>query len=478
MTQTYGKHVAASLLKDSHSAISVLCKFLSTADLTFLLLVELFVVKCLRKMEVFLKSFGCSSNAADGEVLAGCLASAGHHLAASAELADLIIVNTCAVKGPTENRMIESLKRVSPGKKLIVAGCLPLINLERLLREVRFDGVIGAAAGDGIVDVANRVLSGEKVFALRGSETAIPSLRLPRIRSSRVISIIPVSYGCLGSCAYCCVIFARGRLRSYSSEKIVNRAKNDLAHGTREIWITSQDAACYGKDKGTDLARLLSKLCEIDGEFKIRVGMMTPNAAMSILDDLIEAFSDERVFKFLHLPVQSGDDDVLRRMRRFYSVRDFGKIVREFRKSFPEMTLSTDVICGFPGESQKAFANTLRLIEEVKPDVVNVSKFFARPRTAAAEMQKNFLTDAEIAERSRAAADLAKKVSLESNRRLIGWTGEVLFDEVGKIAGSWIGRNLSYKPIAVKSEKKLLGKSLRVKVNEAFPTFLTGEITD
>jgi MiaB-like tRNA modifying enzyme len=429
-------------------------------------------------MEVFVKSFGCSSNAADGEVLAGCLASAGYQLAASAEVADLIIVNTCAVKGPTENRMIEFLKRVPPEKKLVVAGCLPLINFERLLRETRFNGVIGPSAGDRIVDVADRVASGLNVLALQDSEAAIPSLRLPRVKSSRVISIIPISYGCLGSCAYCCVVFARGMLRSHCVEEIVKRAKNDLAHGTREIWMTSQDTASYGKDKGTNLAKLLSKLCEKGGEFKIRVGMMTPNAALSILDDLVEAFSDERIFKFLHLPVQSGDDDVLNRMRRFYSVRDFEKIVRTFRKSFPEMTLSTDIICGFPGESRKAFAKTLRLIEEVKPDVVNVSKFFARPRTAAAEMRKDFLADAEIAERSRAATALAKRVSLERNQRLIGWSGEVLFDEVGKVAGSWIGRNLAYKPIAVKSEKKLLGESLLVKVNEAFSTFLTGEITE
>jgi MiaB-like tRNA modifying enzyme len=374
--------------------------------------------------------------------------------------------------------MIEFLKRVPGGKKVVVAGCLPLVNPERLLREARVDGVIGPAAGDRIVEVANRVAGGQIVFALEGSELAVPSLRLPRVRSSRVTSIIPVSYGCLGSCAYCCVVFARGTLRSYSVEQIVERAKTDLTHGARELWITSQDTACYGKDKGTNLANLLSGLCDIGGEFKIRVGMMTPNAALSILDDLLDAFSDDRIFKFLHLPVQSGDDDVLKRMRRLYSVLDFRKIVGRFRKSFPEMTLSTDVICGFPGESREAFAKTLGLIEEVKPDVVNVSKFFARPRTVAAQMKKDFVANAEIVERSRAATALAKRVATERNQRLFGWTGEVLFDEVGKVAGSWVGRSPTYKPIVVKSEKKLLGKSLRVRATEAFPTFLIGEIIE
>jgi len=429
-------------------------------------------------MQVFVKSFGCSSNFADGEVLAGCLAAAGYQLATSVQSADLVILNTCAVKGPTENRMIDFLKRIPAEKKVAVTGCLPMINPQRLLREARLDGVIGPAAGDRIVEVANRVASGERVFAIQDSETAIPSLRLPRIRSNRVTSIIPVSYGCLGSCAYCCVVFARGTLRSYDAKEIITRAKSDLGHGAKEFWLTSQDTACYGRDKGTNLAKLLSELCEIRSKFRIRVGMMTPNAALSILDDLIDAFSDQRIFKFLHLPVQSGDDDVLKRMRRFYSVSDFKKIVTAFRSSFPEMTLSTDVICGFPGESREAFAKTLRLIEEVKPDVVNVSKFFPRPRTAAAEMQKDFLVDAEIAERSRAAAALAKRVSLEKNQRLIGWTGEALIDEAGKVTGSCIGRNPAYKPIAVKCGKKVLGESLRVKVTSAFPTFLTGEIIE
>jgi threonylcarbamoyladenosine tRNA methylthiotransferase CDKAL1 len=427
-------------------------------------------------MRVFIRSFGCSSNLADGEVLAGCLANAGHSLVGSMSAADAIVWNTCAVKGPTENRMVEALKRVPPSKKLIVAGCLPLINFERLIREVRFDGVVGPAAGDSIVDVVKCVAEGQKVVALQGSEASMPSLELPRARLSQVISIIPISYGCLGSCAYCCVVFARGALRSHSVDEIVKRAKNDVESGVRELWLTSQDTACYGKDRGTSLPELLRALCEIGGDFMIRVGMMTPNAAMSILDELVDAFSDDHVFKFVHLPVQSGDDAVLRRMRRLYSVADFKKIVKRFRDSFSAMTLSTDVICGFPGESREAFAATLKLIEEVKPDVVNVSKFFARPGTVVTETQDGFLPLAEIAVRSRIVTALAKGVSLERNRRFVGWTGKVLVDEVGKVAGSWIGRNFTYKPAAIKSKEKLLGKTFLVEVNRAFSTHLVGEI--
>jgi threonylcarbamoyladenosine tRNA methylthiotransferase CDKAL1 len=444
----------------------------------FLLLVDSFKVKRWQQMQVFVKSFGCSTNLADGEVLAGCLAAAGYNLVNSEAAADVIVYNTCAVKGPTENRMIEVLKRVPKDKKLVVAGCLPLISFERLSKEVQFDGALGPAAGESIVEVIRSVMRGEKVVASEDCVKAIPSLDLPHVKLSPVIGIIPIGYGCLGSCAYCCVAFARGRLRSHDIEEIVERAKKDLASGARELWITSQDTACYGKDKGTDLAELLAALCDIDSDFKIRVGMMTPNNAMRIMDDLVDAFADRRIFKFVHLPLQSGDNEILKRMQRHYSLNDFKSIVRKFREDLPDVTLSTDIICGFPGESKEAFARTLQVIEETKPDIVNVSKFFARPRTAAAEMKEDFLPLMEISQRSRTAAVLAKKVAFERNKQLIDWTGEILVDEAGKVAGSWIGRNFAYKPIVVKTEKKVLGKSLKVRVKRAFSTYLEGEVLE
>jgi MiaB-like tRNA modifying enzyme len=372
--------------------------------------------------------------------------------------------------------MIEVAKQVPHGKKLIVAGCLPLIDLARLEREVRFDGVAGAAVGEDIVGIVNRVVKGEKVFAVDESLGFMPSLSLPRMESNPVVSVVPVSYGCLGSCAYCCVVFARGRLRSYSVQEIVNRVETDVRNGFREFWLTAQDAACYGRDIDTDLAELLVSVCRIRGDFRVRVGMMTPNLVFEVLEDVVRAFSHEKVFKFLHLPVQSGDDVVLERMRRFYSVADFKDIVARFRASCPELTLATDVICGFPGESGDAFERTLKLIDEVKPDVVNVSKFFARPRTAAAEMRADFVAGSEVKRRSAQAGVLAKKMACERNELWVGWRGEVLIDEVGKVAGSWVGRNFAYKPVVVKCAESLLGRSVNVEVVRAFPTYLEGDI--
>jgi threonylcarbamoyladenosine tRNA methylthiotransferase CDKAL1 len=425
--------------------------------------------------QVFIKNFGCSSNIADGEVLAGCLAQAGFQIATSESEADLLIYNTCAVKGPTENRIINALKQAPKNKKIVIAGCLPKISFERLSREAHFDAAVGPAVGKDIVDVAKRVLAGEKVVNLAKMNT-MPPLSLPTQKTNPIISIVPINFGCLGSCTYCCVVFARGHLQSYSIKEVVERVQSDFACGAKEIWITSQDTASYGRDLSTDLAALLDALGNVVGDFKIRVGMMTPNLVTEMQSRLIAAFDTPKIFKFLHLPVQSGDDTVLQHMRRFYTAEEFKGTVKTFRNEFPQLTLATDVIVGFPGETEQAFQNTLELLEEVKPDVVNVSKFFARPKTVAANMKDGLVDKEETKRRSAVAAELAKRLSAERNLRWVGWSGEVLVDEKGKMEGSWVGRNFAYKPIAIQSTDNLLGKTLQVKVVEAFGTYLMGTI--
>ncbi len=426
-----------------------------------------------RSRRVYVKSFGCSANLADGEVIAGCLSGAGFDIVEDPMEADILLYNTCAVKAPTENRVIGILREAPKDKKLVVTGCLPLINFERLKNEVDFDGVAGPAPGARIVEVLRRVDRGEKAVSL--GEASKPSLCLPRIPVNRVVSVVPINYGCLGNCSYCCVLFARGQLRSNSVDEIIERVKQDLASGAKEVWLTSQDTACYGKDLGTSLAELLRRVCEIEGNFFVRVGMMTPNQVMGMLDELVEAYKGEKVFKFLHLPVQSGDDDVLKLMKRRYTVDDFKEIVYAFREEIPRITLATDVICGFPGESREAFEQTKKLITEIQPDIVNVSKFFSRPNTAAEKL--NPLSPKEVNRRSREMAALSKRISLEKNRAWINWEGTVLFDERGK-GESWMGRNFAYKPIVAKTCESLFGKIVQVRVVHAFSTYLEAEIVD
>jgi threonylcarbamoyladenosine tRNA methylthiotransferase CDKAL1 len=255
--------------------------------------------------------------------------------------------------------------------------------------------------------------------------------------------------------------------------EVVERLHRDIGYGVKEFWLTSQDTACYGKDIGTSLPELLQQVCNIEGRFFVRLGMMNPDHVLGILDELVEAYADRKVFKFLHLPIQSGDDRILKLMNRRYSVEDFKRIVFVFRKKFPRLTLSTDVICGFPGESNQSFENTLKLISDVQPDVVNVSKFFARPKTAAESLEP--IASRELNRRSRVLSGLSRRVSFEKNKSWLDWHGNVLFDERGK-EGSFMGRNFAYKPIVVKSRESLIDKFVDVKIVGAFSTYLEAEL--
>ena len=424
-----------------------------------------------RSKRVYVKSFGCSANLADGEVIAGCLSKAGFEVVDEPQDAEILLYNTCAVKSPTENRVIDILRKAPKDKRLIVTGCLPLINFERLKNEVEFDGVAGPAPGAKIVEILRRVAAGEKVVYLGG--VSKPSLCLPKIPVNPVVSVVPINYGCLGNCSYCCVHFARGQLRSYLIDEIVERVKQDLDSGAKEVWLTSQDTACYGKDIGASLAGLLRRICEVEGDFFVRVGMMNPDHVVGMLDELVEAYKCGRVFKFLHLPVQSGDDEVLELMNRRYTVEEFKRIVQAFREEIPRLTLSTDVICGFPGESREAFEQTRKLVREIQPDIVNVSKFFSRPRTPAEKMVS--LPPKEVKMRSREVAELSRRISFEKNRAWMGWEGTVLFDERGK-GESWMGRNFAYKPVVVKGGESLVGRFVQVRVVNAFSTYFEAEV--
>ncbi|RLI05581.1 MiaB/RimO family radical SAM methylthiotransferase, partial [Candidatus Bathyarchaeota archaeon] len=372
--------------------------------------------------KVYVKSFGCSTNLADGEVIAGCLKHAGYEITQNPSEAEILIYNTCAVKSPTEDKMVNILKKIPENKKLVVTGCLPLINLERLQKEVRFNGVIGPSPGSEIVNIVRRVENGEKPLVLRNDLK--PSLSLPRVTVSPVSRIIPIAYGCLGACSFCCVRFARGKLRSQPMDEILEQVKKAVKGGVKEIWLTAQDLAVYGKDLGLTLPVLLNKVLEeVKGDFFVRLGMMNPHNVLEILDELIEVYKNDKIFKFLHLPVQSGDDEVLGLMNRFYTVKDFKRIVFSIRKKIPRLTLATDMICGFPGETEEAFRRSLRLIEEVKPDIVNISKFYPRPRTPAERMKQ--LPSWEVKNRSRRMTETALKVSLERNLSWVSWEGEI-----------------------------------------------------
>jgi len=428
------------------------------------------------KKLMYVESYGCAANKFDLEIMLAYMEQAGYSVTKDVKSADVFLVNTCGVKKPTEDRAIAKLRVLERhNTPLIIAGCLPQINLEAILKAApSFSAILDPHSLDQIPLAIRSVEKGEKnrVFF---SENPLFKLRLSKKRLNPIIEIISISEGCTGACTYCCVRFARGSLLSYPTEMIVERVSKAVDEGVKEVWMTSQDNGGYGTEAGTNLAELLQECCRVKGKFFIRVGMMNPHHVLHILPELIEAYKDEKIFKFLHLPVQSGDNKVLKRMKRQYTVEQFKDIVHSFREVFPEITLSTDIICGFPRESSDDFERTLNLVEEVKPDIVNISKFFVRPKTAAKNMEQ--LDSRDVKDRSRRLTRLVNTGSYNRNQRWLNWTGEVLVDEKGK-GNSWIGRNFTYKPIVIKAREDIFGQFVRVKVSNAFKTYLEGELVD
>jgi len=249
----------------------------------------------------------------------------------------------------------------------------------------------------------------------------------------------------------------------YPKEEIIEQAKAAVKDHIPEIWLTAQDTGCYGKDIDSSLPELLRELIEIKGDFKIRLGMCNPNHALEFLDELIEVYKSEKMFKFLHVPVQSGNDKILKSMKRKYKVEDFGYIVRRFREEIPEITIATDIICGFPGETEEQFQDSLDLIKETKPAVLNISRFWPRPGTVAEKMEDQ-LHGRDTKKRSSLLTDIAHNIFRMQNERWLNWKGEILIDEKGK-DDSWVGRNLAYKPVIVRGDYKL-GDKINVRVNK------------
>jgi threonylcarbamoyladenosine tRNA methylthiotransferase CDKAL1 len=404
---------------------------------------------------VYIETYGCSLNIADSEVMAGLLGASGYVIVSSPAEADAIILNSCTVKEKTFRTFVQRLSELdtlsrntlgsAPHPKIIVTGCIPKPYASTpLLENHCFLGV--DAMGD-IASVVERALRGERVQSLDG--TPLPRLNVPKLRTQKVIEIIPIAQGCVGNCAYCQTRIARGSLRSYPVEEILSHVRCALRGGIKEIWLTAQDTGAYGRDIETDVVQLLRALISLPGDFQIRLGMTNPNFALEHLDGLLSVFQSPKLFRFLHIPLQAGSDRVLRAMNRAYTARDFLTICEAFRSEFDRFSIATDVICGFPGETDDDFASTLRILEEVKPAVVNRSRFCARPFTPAAEMTP--LPQQVVAERSRRLARLVEHLSYEDNQTWLRWQGSVLVDQQKK-THNLLGRNCAYKPIVIDRE--------------------------
>jgi len=408
---------------------------------------------------VVVETYGCSLNIADSESLIGFLKENGFFISNNVEEADCVVINSCTVKNTS---FLEFKKRINDlkntGKRIVVTGCIPPIYYDdSLLKDVSFIGTRNLSSISGVV---KNTIQGRIVQIIE--ETDKERLCFPKVRKNPIVEIIPIAQGCLGQCSYCQTRFARGRLKSYSIEAILSRLKIALMEGVKEVWLTAQDTGAYGLDIGTNIVSLLKTILNLNSDFKLRLGMANPHFIKSFIPELIAIFEDERIFKFLHIPAQSGSNKILEEMQRNYTVEDLYKIAEIFRSRHPEISFATDIIVGFPGESEEDFEMSIEFLKRFNPAIVNRSRFSARRKTPAS--QKKQLHSKIISKRSRLLSKEIECIVSAQNKKWVNWEGEVLIDEQKK-SDSFLGRNFAYKPIVIKKTDFLEPINLGAKIN-------------
>lgn len=411
-------------------------------------------------MRAYVETHGCTLNQADSVIIKGILKHEGVQLVKNPLEADWIFLNTCAVKNATENRMLSRIRELSkmPGK-LVVCGCLPRINYKAIQKLGKF-----LVLDTNSLDKIPRIIHGDERDFF--SPQHLNKLQMPFVEQG-LIAAIPIAEGCLGYCSFCATRHARGKLTSYPIKDIHLAVERAIGNGALEVRITAEDTGVYGWDIDTNLVELMRELSKIPGDFKIRIGMMDPFAAWKMLPDVVEAFEDPKFYGFVHLPVQSGSNKVLRDMKRKYTVKQFKEVVEEFRSEIQDVTIATDIIVGFPTETERDFEKTLSMLREVRPEITNVSMFYPRPRTPAARMKQ--LPTQVVKNRSRKCSKLCREISLEANQKLIGKVFKVSVLEHGK-KGGFIARLPNYKQVIL--EDAHLGERLKVKITRAYSKFL------
>ena len=418
--------------------------------------------------KIFVEAYGCSASFADSEIISGLIQNGGHTLIENSAESDLNIVVTCSVKDATANKMIHRIKSLK-SKPLIVAGCLPKAEQTSVEKFADKASLLGPNSLGKTLQTINSTLNGRKQIVLEDSD--LSKVGLPKVRLNPAVGIVEIASGCMSECTFCQTKLSKGDLSSYRLGDIVRQVQTEIKEGCKEVWLTSTDNGCYGFDIGTDLPSLINTVVEIPEDFMVRVGMMNPMYMPRIKDKLIESYDSDKVFKFLHIPVQSGSDKVLQDMRRGHTAGTFREIVKKIRERFGQFTISTDIIVGFPSETEEDFQRTIALLNETKPDVVNLSRYSARPGTDAAEWKQ--LDAVEVKRRSKIIFEQISKLSIDSNKKWIGWKGRVLFDEMTDDGIK--GRNFAYKPVSI-TDQVNVGESHIVKITDASVKRLVGKI--
>lgn len=430
---------------------------------------------------VYIETYGCSANQNNSEIIKGILKQAGYEITNNEKIADIIILNTCVVKSKTESkikRRIQDLGKNRKRKLVIIAGCMPETDAKQI-KQLNPDTILlGTHHFSEIPRLIRKNLEDKLYWSEQNKFLDYnheEKINMPKISNNKLISITQISEGCLGNCSFCKARLAKGRLFSYGINEIIKSIESDLKNGAKEIWLTSQDNANYSMDKEEKkqrLPELLKKILALKHNFKLRLGMMDPNNVLPILDELIEIYKNKKMYKFLHIPIQSASNSVLEHMNRLYNIEQAEKIINRFRKQFPDIVISTDIIVGYPTEEESDHIKNLDFIKKFRQDVFNLSKFSSHKQTPAGELEQ--LPGDIINKRAGELMEAHRQKALENKKKFLGKTIKVFVNM--KRQGFFEARDENYNIVLLNANSNLLGKNIEVKIKEVGVHHMIGEI--
>lgn len=429
-------------------------------------------------MKFFIETYGCQMNISDSFELRNLLESSGLVYTENENEADTIILNTCSVRNTAEERVLgrlgylKGLKKSKPNLKIFVTGCMAQNWGEKLLKEApHINGIFGTYNRSKILEAINDTQNYVVDIKMDRYEFLPPTIDyIYPFKAS-----VTVIHGCNHSCTYCIVPKTRGKEISRPIKDIVDDIKKLIDKGVVEVLLLGQNINSYGKDIGTSFKELLEEVNKIEGLRRIRFLTSHP---INFKRDLIDTIAKlDKVCRYFHLPFQSGSNRILKLMKRGYTHEYYIDMVNYIREKMPDSSISTDIIVGFPSETEEDFKMTLKLVEEVRFDFSYMFIFNPREGTPAATMQDQVPEEIKT-ERIQRLINLQHSISKESNQKDVGKTFEILVENKGKYENQYIGRTSYNKIVVVKSEENLIGKFVNVKIHKLSGSTLVGEILD
>ena len=436
----------------------------------------------IKKKKVKMLTYGCQMNFSDAERMTGELARIGYEETEDMNEADLIMINTCAVRETAEDKVygkigeIKGLKRQNPNLILGITGCMAQKEGEKLIKRApHIDFVLGT---NKIQQVVATVQALENEEARHIVDTSINEAEMPEDmainRKTALSAWIPIMYGCNNFCTYCIVPYVRGRERSRLPEDIIAEIKEVVAQGFKEVTLLGQNVNSYGKDhKKATFAELLAMVDDIEGIERVRYMTSHPK---DLSDEVIEVIKNSKhICTHFHLPVQYGSDNMLKRMNRVYTVAKYKETVRKIREAIPDCSLTTDLIVGFPGETEEDFQQLMEFIAEIRYDAAYTFIYSKRSGTPAAEMPDQ-IDDECKHQRLNRLMELQNKISLEINQSLEGKIMEVMVEGPShNNEAVWSGRTSSNKLVLWNHGEEKIGDLINVRITQPQTWVLKGE---